>query len=95
MKRRDMVICTASLATDEGVTADALELARHFGAEAIGPLLAHTPLDKHQVMIERILSGIVGISCGHIGPEATKQVLDALRLALEAAAAERAKAHAH
>lgn len=95
MKGRNVKVCVASLATEEGIAAVALHMAEVLQEDMLGPLLAHTPLDKHPVLIERFFSAVAGLACNAIGPEQAKLSLDVVRAALEEVAARRARANAH
>jgi hypothetical protein len=46
-----------------------------------------------QALLERFLSGITGVLCAECGPELAKETLDAVKLAIDDAQAERANAH--
>lgn len=95
MKRDSRKVCVASLATEEGIAAVAVQMAETLQEDLLGPVLAHTPLEKHPVLIERFFSAMTGLACNAIGPEQTKQALDEVRRALDTVAAERARKHAH
>lgn len=92
---RRIGIDAVALRTNEGISRIAVEVASALQEDVITPLLAIVPMEKHPVLFERIFSGIAGIACSEIGTELAKRALDEVKLAIDAAAAARAKAHVH
>lgn len=88
-----MTLCIADLSNENGLAAAGLQLAVTVCKDVLWPVLDHTPHEMRQVLFERFLSGLTGAMVAELGLERAKQVLDAVKLAAQDVAAERARAN--
>lgn len=86
-------IDTAALGTEAGVTAAATTLVKAFADDIVYRVIDLTPKDRRGDFFERFLSAWTGVMCAELGPDKAKQVLDAVKLAIDDVVAARRHQH--
>lgn len=88
------IICVADLGTEAGVTSAGATMAETVCTDVLWPVFQHTPKGMRATLFERFFCGLTGAVLAELGPDRTKEVLDAAKVAIDDMLAERAK-HAH
>jgi hypothetical protein len=82
-------IDVSALGTEAGVTDAAATLAKAICDDILYHVIDLTPPAMRQSFFERFISAFVGVACAELGPDRAKQVLEAVKLAVDDVVAKR------
>lgn len=90
MNARERAVIAETLSTEQGAESAGLAVAREVCEALLFDVLDNTPAAMKRVFLERFLSGMAGVLCAHLGPQGAQDALDAVKVAINDVAKERA-----